>query len=456
MAKFGILIVALAAVCGLALGNSQAEASGKCGSINPPVFREGFNLVTWQSNGSCPPTASAFIEAAEEQSGLNVIALYKGEGGTWATYIVGAPAAVNASFGEIPATAALFVRLECASLPQDVNFFFEDNVPCKERQDIAVGLHAARNYLRTFGQDVGSFNVRVGGLDFLAPTYAALKNITVEQARQLLEPGGLQAFNTIWLNRDAAGWAETTPELRSEAAAHEFGHLTQRYLGCPCSIGPSWLFEGYAELFAWSALDHAGITSLTKARKSAFGNFQSLESLSTRSEFSKAGGSAYALGFEATDFLSNGSVVTLLKFWEAVGTGNNVPWRQAFRELFGITVEDFYKRFEARPSNPRNPSHAFEMVLESQQPLIGAIAYRPGTKYYANFRVFGVDLSTVALPQYPFHVTPESYGISGIILENKNMVSVMLDESALPNTTYEVTLTLGDGRTTKARFTIPP
>lgn len=125
---------------------------------------------------------------------------------------------------ELPPVVPLVVRLQCAALPSGIELFFEDGVSCQERQAVAEGLSAARNYLRTFGRDVGEFSVYAGGLNFLAPAYVERVGGSLAKAHQRLQSSTAQMRrSTVFINTDDEGWGSRR--------IRQFGHpwLHTRY-----------------------------------------------------------------------------------------------------------------------------------------------------------------------------------------------------------------------------------
>ncbi len=191
-------------------------------------------MVAWDDPGG-RSHPSAVVEELEQLSGLTAIAVYwfNVPLQVWETYIPGAPAFTN-TLQELPASAILTIRLQCAALLPGTEFFFEEGVPCDERRAVVDGLNAARSYATSLGTDVGELSAYLGGLDFLAPAYVErVGDLSLAETRQLL--GGSTARmrrNTVFISRDDGGWQQAGRAVRAAVAAHEVFHIVPVDLGC--------------------------------------------------------------------------------------------------------------------------------------------------------------------------------------------------------------------------------
>ena len=145
------------------------------------------------------------------------------------------------------------------------------------------------------------------------------------------------------------------PEAAASAPAHEAVHRWQRELGCDRHEDEYvWLVEGNATDFAWRALVHAGITT-EAATGQAIRRFGALEGQVgplQRYETGSGADAQYALWHLAVrDLLRRApsGPLAMRRFCEAVGRG--IPWRASFTSAFGLSLEQFYRAFEAaRPA----------------------------------------------------------------------------------------------------------
>ncbi|MEE8422011.1 MAG: hypothetical protein V3S31_04450, partial [Dehalococcoidia bacterium] len=162
------------------------------------------------------------------------------------------------------------------------------------------------------------------------------------------------------------------------------------------------------------------------------------------------------LGFEGTDFLSGDSPRSLIEFWDVVGRGT--PWEQVFPDVFGATPERFYEAFEAyRLQDPRNPTHpdqSFRIEL-LPRPFPAWFPESSDSVTYL-FQVYGVNLNSgeIDLPDFPIIAVPYA-GPGGRwgMISTRNLIFKLIPKTALPGTVFEVTFTLGDGRSASTSFT---
>jgi hypothetical protein len=147
-------------------------------------------------------------------------------------------------------------------------------------------------------------------------------------------------------------------------SAHEYVHVWQAERGClprGDRRDHRWIIEGMATDLAWRALAGAGRVSGARLRRTIRRARPFDPSSNALRTYERAGGRPpqYALWHLAIRALLREAVRTgaaprsrrhtaLRAFCERVGAGH--PWRAAFLRSFGISVADFYARFErARP-----------------------------------------------------------------------------------------------------------
>jgi hypothetical protein len=144
-------------------------------------------------------------------------------------------------------------------------------------------------------------------------------------------------------------------------SAHEYVHVWQAELGClPQGDGRDyrWIVEGMATDLAWRALAGAGRVSGARLRRTIRHEHPFDPGSKALRTYEREGGRPpqYALWHLAIRSLlreaaRNGAVPgtrrhqALRRFCERVGAG--MPWRAAFLRSFGISVVEFYARFEA-------------------------------------------------------------------------------------------------------------
>lgn len=159
--------------------------------------------------------------------------------------------------------------------------------------------------------------------------------------------------NRLCINTRSGVWQQAlnqNPAIALSVIAHEHYHVLQHQLGCLRAWNKEyeWLIEGGAAYLGWETVITSGEldrewvdTLLTKMRTSDDpGPLAAYER-------TIGGDASYSLAYQAVQQLitKTGSLVSLNDFCTRVGHGK--PWREAFADTFGITVEEFYTDFEA-------------------------------------------------------------------------------------------------------------
>jgi len=182
--------------------------------------------------------------------------------------------------------------------------------------------------------------------------YVAAANRPAEELRKSLNDGltGQVIRGDVWLY--GPNFDRAPPSQRRRIVYHEYFHLVQRFLsGNRSSQGgagpPMWLIEGSARYFEFAVVQE----NLDTFRRTQVRRWAALPPLA---ELERAGGAvttggtgeAYTVGAVASDFLVNTYGRGLLQhdFWVALA---DRTWELAFKDAFGIDVEDFYAEFEA-------------------------------------------------------------------------------------------------------------
>jgi hypothetical protein len=180
-----------------------------------------------------------------------------------------------------------------------------------------------------------------------------------------LQSGVAEAgYRTVSIYTNSQFWRDADAVHRSQAVSHEFVHVVQLELvGENLAVatfdtpadrtppgGPFWLLEGSAELLSWHVIEELRLGNLrTKldeyAARSAAGNvvLQNIENYIGYVAAGPVGVATSVRGVEA--LLANRPVSDLFRFWRLVGAGQ--PWQNAFVQVFGMPVADFYRSFEA-------------------------------------------------------------------------------------------------------------
>lgn len=216
-----------------------------------------------------------------------------------------------------------------------------------ETAEVRAGLRAADGYLRsTQGAGVSRrVEVRVAHSD--GCTFAA---------SPAGPPTGWADARMLCLNTRAGAWEEQfrlDPALIAQLVAHEHVHNVQAQVGC--FAGPDehewlWLFEGMATHLAFRAMVAAGRMPAAAADEQMRRWGAADPGLRPLRAYERGGASvgdgAYALFHLGTRYLDDLAPRpdAMLDFCRRAATGT--AWREAFAAAFGVTVDDFYARFE--------------------------------------------------------------------------------------------------------------
>ncbi len=149
--------------------------------------------------------------------------------------------------------------------------------------------------------------------------------------------------------------------------AHEYFHTVQSALrsreardpASPIYI-PTWLFEGSANFIGFSIIDYLKIDRYTEGRFSEVESHQDYKSKETNvslREFRHYSSSSnnvnlnpYGIGMAATEYIvASTSVQSLLNIF--VYTRSSSTFEEAFEKAIGISLNDFYEKFDRARSN---------------------------------------------------------------------------------------------------------
>ena len=162
------------------------------------------------------------------------------------------------------------------------------------------------------------------------------------------------AYPTVMFFPMSKTWMARAREERLRTSVHEYFHAVEGFLTNTDPFNysvPTWLYEGTAEFAAFRVLSHYGLYDLNSIRKDRIERTRGIVSpLSTmevlRISEREDTRAHYDFGYLADELLAEiaGEQAVVRKFWE------NYPkfpdWHQVFKATFGITDEEFYKRFE--------------------------------------------------------------------------------------------------------------
>lgn len=242
------------------------------------------------------------------------------------------------------------LRTPTVSPTPGVTFRYDTGVTAEQRREIEDAAGIARRYLGEV------YNVTIYAFSDLTcvPENPDSPDVTCPNVRGNL---GITTGNLIELNLAVDSWKHSKA-LRYSVVAHEYVHVVQNYSSSkqstsPLSVGfgPIWLIEGGADYLASWVVASEKIDDMNTMRASRLNSVKRirlpLRTVETRGGAHDAGGgSEYTLGWLGTEFLARnyGGEQNVLRFYRSTATSPR--WTDAFRDTFGITIDEFYDRFE--------------------------------------------------------------------------------------------------------------
>ena len=241
-----------------------------------------------------------------------------------------------------------------------VVWHFGAGVTSEQQQWLREALSdaAARAY-ELYGALPPSMDVfAIADLDVLAQTWVSWQAdhgsvVTLAAAKSLFscDKCSVTPRGAMFMRTGPSFFVETFPQRAGrQTVAHEYFHALQHEaVAARANAGPVWLREGAAEWFGWStAALHADAplaTVISSQKAVVRAEATSLQSMETDAGYFAAK-SPYPISFSATAFLVDGaSSASLLEFYRSLTTA--VPWQTTFQSVFHISVDEFYRKFEA-------------------------------------------------------------------------------------------------------------
>lgn len=301
-------------------------------------------------------------------------------------------------------TVNITVRNSDLSLPLPIKqpaYVFGDQVIQEEQQEFREDMEFAINYIRDrTGQVINTdltvyvFRDRENFLDaYIAVHFGeAAPEETREEAREeaietleergdswgffnpSLAPDGVPLGPIIFIYGDIYFSNEY---VRLLVMVHEHFHAIQiPFLdsnGYSPDTGPYWFIEGSARYLEAKTLEYLGedlyyfgyseMQEMDRARNinaplEALETFEAFFDLAPEPD----GASSYSFGALAAAFLADnyGSLETLVHYYNIIGP--DMPWKEAFQNAFGISINEFYREFgQYRSENfPPSPTPSVE------------------------------------------------------------------------------------------------
>ena len=232
-------------------------------------------------------------------------------------------------------------------------FHYGAGVGDADKAAVEAGAYASGRVLDRLGHSLMQTPIFVEtDVRALAADFVSLYGGTVDQVVTWMQNTSASAgLHGVFLLVSHSDWQTVPAGERPITTAHETFHVAQneRFLSSPLGSaggadGALWLHEGAAE---WWGCYTAGQAGVDQRRANYARIVRENPGLTLASvEPQSAGNPAYGFGFIAVDRLvALRGVESLFEFWRLAGSG--VPWRDAFAQAFGMSVDSFYADFEA-------------------------------------------------------------------------------------------------------------
>jgi len=220
------------------------------------------------------------------------------------------------------------------NVPKDTKFVYASGTTPSEETVIQQAITDANQYFEKQGYSPGTVTISL--------VFDKSKTITLGRpdAQSLVVTAG-------------ADWDTFGKSDKYKLFAHEYYHVLQFHLSQGQSTSNTmahWLKEGSAEYVARQLAEAHGYPMFNafkqQARSDARASTLHLTDLEDSESYANYQDLYGGLGFTAVDTLvqqSGGSA--LFKFWSNLSKSSD--WRSAFQSTFGVSVDTFYKNYEA-------------------------------------------------------------------------------------------------------------
>lgn len=250
-----------------------------------------------------------------------------------------------------------------ASISSGIKYMYDDGASAQDRKliETAVGLASKR-----FGNILEASVYAYADFNSLCDAFEQFENRSgcsnLESDIGLATNGG-----GIFLNISSRGWKNDPDSLRMATVIHEYVHVVQFYLTngrnrFKIDEGPEWLVEGSAEYLAYQIIQSENLFDVSAIRREKIEESKHVR-IPIKTTPAKDADKAtqiywrYSLGYLASEFLAQnyGGEQRILKYFGTINS--NKPWNLAFRETFGISIDEFNDKFEEyrRANFPQNP-----------------------------------------------------------------------------------------------------
>lgn len=267
-----------------------------------------------------------------------------------------------------PSTAA--TRPAATATPSNaLSFSFGAGVDAGDRAIITNVVEASRKVVAAGGAVQAPCTVLAfDTLPALSQAYARLGGSQAARGPDVvrrLQNGVAEAgYRNVAIYTKGTFWPGATAVQRAQAVAHEYVHVVQLELvgeqlanqtfttasdKVPPG-GPFWLLEGSAELLSWAIIEDIRLGSLDAKladyRQQASTGHVRLDEMENYIGYIGGGTPGIATAtLGASALLQDRPVDDLFRFWGLIRGG--MAWPNAFSAAFGMSLGEFYAKFEA-------------------------------------------------------------------------------------------------------------
>jgi hypothetical protein len=252
---------------------------------------------------------------------------------------------------------------DCGQLQSPFEIFIDPAVP----QDLVASIRQTINGALAYYQSALGRTRTQPGRVFILPSssavwtkYAEIYGISIESAQREFGQSlgrGCAGPNRrdVWMHVDDPGIRNRARGYLERVLSHELFHSVQcEFANFVPRRGFVWIDEGTADFMGYRVIDAMRIITWSTSRSELIsrvvrsgmtGQVGLLRRAET--EFGPLSQSfpMYPYTALAADFLVGDNLGSIRRFFEKLGVG--MEWRDSFRESFGITVEDFYAKWDA-------------------------------------------------------------------------------------------------------------
>lgn len=246
--------------------------------------------------------------------------------------------------GDEPAVAEESVaEVEPYELPEGVTFVYDDGARIHLASVERWVTEANEQFLEIFGAEVTEATI------FIFADIEGLQRAVTQFLNTRLEYLNLHGGTPAQAWPRSLGFYTAHQAPGDTLIIHELFHVLQHQLAHPdgslLPLIPTWMAEGQADYATVVVREALGRPTSRAMYGDCRGQDTSLAELEDDHLASAQNSLRYCYGFNATELLVEGSGTdSIIEYWAMQGQGE--PWKEAFHNTFGRTIEEFYDEFD--------------------------------------------------------------------------------------------------------------